>query len=92
MTARHIFYTGRVQGVGFRYTAKQLASGFDVSGWVKNLPDGRVEMLVAAFDAEELNAFLTELQENSVLANHIKETETHTVPAPAGLTGFTIIR
>ena len=92
MVAKSIFYTGKVQGVGFRYTAKQIASGFDVSGWVRNLPDGRVEMLVAAFEPDELEAFIRELQENSVLANHIKETETHSVPAPTGLTGFSILR
>jgi len=92
MVAKQVFYSGRVQGVGFRYATKQLASGFDVSGWVRNLPDGRVELLAIAFDAEELEAFLTELQENSALANHIKETETHKVPAPADVKGFSILR
>ena len=92
MVAKQVFYSGRVQGVGFRYATKQLATGFDVSGWVRNLPDGRVELLVIAFDAAELEAFLTELQENSALANHIKETETRTVPAPPGVTGFSILR
>jgi acylphosphatase len=92
MVAKHIFYSGRVQGVGFRYATKQLATGYDVSGWVKNLPDGRVEMLVISHDAEELDAFLTELQENSGVAHGIKETETHSVPAPVGVTGFSIAR
>lgn len=92
MVAKQVIYSGRVQGVGFRYTTKQLATGFDVSGWVKNLADGRVELLVVAHDLEELDAFLTELQENSVLANHIKETESHSIPAPAGVSGFSILR
>lgn len=92
MVAKQVFYSGRVQGVGFRYATKQLAAGFEVSGWVRNLPDGRVELLVIAFDAEELEAFLAELQENSALANHIRETETHTVPPPSGVTGFSILR
>ena len=92
MVAKQVFYSGRVQGVGFRYATKQLASEFDVSGWVRNLPDGRVELMVIAFDDEELEAFLTELQENSALANHIKETETHKVPAPAEVKGFSIQR
>ena len=92
MVAKRVIYGGRVQGVGFRYATKQLAAGFDVSGWVRNLPDGRVELLVIAFDAEELDAFLTELQENSALANHIRETEAHNVPPPADVTGFTILR
>ena len=89
MVAKQIFYSGRVQGVGFRYTTKKLAAEFDVTGWVRNLPDGRVELLVIAQDEEEVQAFLKELQENSVLANYIKETETRNVPPPQGVRGFT---
>ena len=92
MHARQIFYSGRVQGVGFRYTVRQLAAGFEVTGWVRNLADGRVEMQVMSREPDELVAFITELQENSILANHIKETETHTIPPLTGVTGFTILR
>ena len=46
MVQAHIFYSGCVQGVGFRYTAQQFASDLELSGWVKNLGDGRVEMIV----------------------------------------------
>ena len=90
MVARQIFYTGRVQGVGFRYATRRLAAGFDVTGTVRNLPDGRVELIVVAADADELEAFLTEIQENSDLANHIKGVESHVIAPPAGITGFTI--
>ena len=41
----HIFYSGRVQGVGFRVTVQRYAVDLDLRGWVKNLPDGRVEIL-----------------------------------------------
>src|SRR5947199_8221116 len=51
-----VFYTGSVQGVGFRYTVKSLARGFDVTGTVRNLPDGRVE-LVAEGARSELDEF-----------------------------------
>ena len=51
-----IFYSGHVQGVGFRYTAKSVAAGFEISGIVRNLSDGRVE-LVAEGAREELEAF-----------------------------------
>jgi acylphosphatase len=52
----HILYSGRVQGVGFRYTVKSLTPGYDVTGLVRNLPDGRVELIVEG-SKEELEAF-----------------------------------
>ena len=53
-----IFYSGRVQGVGFRYTVKMLASGFELTGTVRNMTDGRVE-LTAEGEQDELKAFQT---------------------------------
>lgn len=41
---KHIYVSGRVQGVGFRFRVQQLARGLDLTGWVRNLDDGRVEM------------------------------------------------
>ncbi len=52
----HILYSGSVQGVGFRYTVKTVATGFEVTGTVRNLPDGRVE-LTAEGEKSELEAF-----------------------------------
>ena len=46
MVRWHIFFFGRVQGVGFRYTCKTVAQRYAVSGWVRNLPDGSVETTV----------------------------------------------
>jgi acylphosphatase len=54
---RHVYYTGRVQGVGFRYTAAGVARGYSVAGFVRNLPDGRVE-LVAEGEDTEVSGFL----------------------------------
>jgi acylphosphatase len=55
-----IYYSGRVQGVGFRYTVRQIAHGYDVVGYVRNLPDNRVE-LVAEGEEAELKRFLNEV-------------------------------
>jgi acylphosphatase len=55
--ARMVHYTGNVQGVGFRATAERIAKDYPVTGWVKNLPDGRVQMLVEG-PADALDDFL----------------------------------
>ncbi|WP_009961177.1 acylphosphatase [Verrucomicrobium spinosum] len=90
MTSKQVFYSGRVQGVGFRYTVKRLASGFEVTGWVKNLPDGRVELQASSYDEEELDAFLEDIQ-NSSLGGNIKEVEVNNIPPLTGVRGFTIV-
>ena len=56
-----VLYSGRVQGVGFRWTTREIAKGFEVAGQVKNLDDGRVE-LVAEGEEEELRQFLQAIQ------------------------------
>jgi acylphosphatase len=89
MTAKLVYYEGRVQGVGFRFTTKQLARGFEVTGWVRNLADGRVE-LCAVGEPVEVAAFLRELEEESALAGNIRGAERSDVPVPDGLRGFTI--
>ena len=91
MTARQVFYSGRVQGVGFRYSTKQIASGFDVTGWVKNLDDGRVEMQVMAADEDELEAVLEDIQQSS-LGSLVKERVVNKIPPLAGVRGFAIVR
>ena len=53
MKRLHIIYTGSVQGVGFRYTARSIAQGLGLVGWVRNVPDGSVE-LVAEGDEDVL--------------------------------------
>ena len=83
-----VFYEGRVQGVGFRYTARRVAAGFDLAGYVRNLPDGRVE-LVASGDEEEVDGFLQAVRE-SELAGHIGGEAAAEIAKPAGLRGFEI--
>ncbi|MEM9281062.1 MAG: acylphosphatase [Verrucomicrobiota bacterium] len=88
MTARQYLFEGRVQGVGFRYSTKNLAKGFDVVGWVKNLPDGRVELQIMG-DEEELDEFIQELHD-SPLGPLIKEQEERAVPLLEDVRGFSI--
>ncbi|MCX6858342.1 MAG: acylphosphatase [Verrucomicrobia bacterium] len=91
MPAKQIIYSGRVQGVGFRYSTKQIASGYEVIGTVKNLPDGRVEMQVMSQDSDELTDFLAAIDE-STLGSLIKEREISTIPALTGQRGFIIVK
>lgn len=90
MKTKRVIYEGRVQGVGFRYTTKDLARGYDVLGTVRNLPDGTVELTVAG-EEDEVTEFLRDLREDSVVAHHIKEvTEEQIAPLP-DLKGFSIV-
>lgn len=57
----HVLYGGRVQGVGFRYTAVGISRRHHVAGWVRNVPDGRVELL-AEGERTELEKFLTAIR------------------------------
>ena len=86
---RQVFYSGRVQGVGFRYSVKQIAAGYEVIGWVRNLNDGRVELL-ASGEAEELKAFVDAIA-GSHLGRHIKEVAVSEIEPPPRLpSGFEI--
>jgi acylphosphatase len=80
-THRQIFYAGRVQGVGFRYSVKQIAAGYEVTGWVRNLPDGRVE-LTASGELDELEDFIEAIVQ-SHLGTHIKEVAVREADPPA---------
>ncbi len=90
MIVRQVYYEGRVQGVGFRYTVKQSAREFDVIGWVQNLPDGRVELQTAG-EAEEVEGFLESISEGD-LKGFIKSEQRHPLQTDAlrGLRGFEI--
>ena len=88
MTGRHVFFEGRVQGVGFRWTVKNLARGYEVTGWVKNLADGRVEMQVIG-EIEEVKAFIEAIAE-SELKSHIKKTDVSIVAPLTEFHGFEI--
>jgi acylphosphatase len=84
----HILYSGRVQGVGFRYTAKTVATGYEVTGVVRNLPDGRVE-LIAEGETAELEAFQKGILESGLEAL-ISETRVEWKEATGEFRGFVI--
>ena len=91
MPARlQVLFSGRVQGIGFRYTVKQTALGFEVTGWVKNLADGRVELLVEG-EREELEAFQAAIPEAG-LRRFIRETQAEWSNGTGEFRGFEIAR
>lgn len=85
-----IYYAGSVQGVGFRYTVKSTAAGFEVTGTVRNLPDGRVE-LVAEGSQDELDAFRQAIRESG-LEHFIRQEEVHWGESLNEFRGFEIVR
>ncbi len=89
MKTTQVFYEGRVQGVGFRWTAKRIAQGFDVTGSVRNLPNGRVELQVSG-DKAEIGIFLEEIRE-SALAGHITAEHISEIEITAPHRGFQIV-
>ena len=91
MIARQVMFEGRVQGVGFRYTVKDLARGFDVCGFVKNLDDGSVE-LQAMGEVDELDAFLREIIDESAMARNIRNHRMAEIPLLKNCRGFRIER
>ena len=86
----HIFYSGHVQGVGFRYTVKSVAAGYEAAGTVRNLLDGRVE-LVAEGTREELEAFRQAIREAG-LDSLIRNEDVTWSEATGEFRGFEIVR
>ncbi|HEY0073770.1 MAG TPA: acylphosphatase [Abditibacteriaceae bacterium] len=88
MKRLHIFYSGRVQGVGFRYTVQETAQPLGLVGWVRNLRDGRVEVL-AEGDEKTLNTFLLAMQ-NGPLGGNIQNVEPKWLEATGDFRSFII--
>ncbi|MFH1066646.1 MAG: acylphosphatase [bacterium] len=89
MKARCVLYSGRVQGVGFRYAVKQLAAGYEVSGYVRNLPDGNVELRLQGAP-EEVKAMEQAVME-SYLQGFIQKTIAEDVAVDEKIKGFQIL-
>ena len=88
MYSLQVFFEGHVQGVGFRWSVKHIAKGFEVTGWIRNLPDGRVELQVSG-DASEVRAFLQAITESD-LRSYIRNQSEHPLAAAPNARGFEI--
>jgi acylphosphatase len=84
-----VYYSGRVQGVGFRYNAKSVAMGFEVTGTVRNLDDGRVKLIAEGL-REELEAFRAAVRDSG-LAGFIRDEKVTWGAVINGSRGFEII-
>jgi len=85
---RRVYYSGRVQGVGFRFTSQHLAQSFEISGYVRNLDDGRVE-LVAEGETAELESFLDSIRD--AFGDKIQAARSESLtPGEPEFQGFTI--
>jgi len=87
MRRLHVFFSGYVQGVGFRFTARRIAQSLDLVGWVKNCYDGRVE-LVAEGEQEFLKQMLNQL--NGAFERYVKNSEVTWSEATGEFTSFSI--
>lgn len=85
-----IYFSGHVQGVGFRYLVKQLSLEFEVTGWVKNLPDGRVELMIEG-ERGELETFQKAIPDAG-LRRFIHETDSNWNKGTGEFKGFEIVR
>ena len=85
-TCKRVIYTGQVQGVGFRYTTRRLAANFAVAGYVRNRPDGSVELVVEG-PAEEVDRFLEAVTRQ--MAGYIDAQTVHD-ESPCGYQGFVV--
>ncbi len=86
---RRVLFHGRVQGVGFRYTTAAIARRHPVVGFVRNLPDGSVE-LVAEATAAVLDQFVADIA--SEFADNIRQQEVHEIEPDEAFDGFHIRR
>lgn len=87
VTHELVHFTGHVQGVGFRFSTLQVAKEFEVTGFVRNLADGRVQLDVEGA-ANEIDAFISVLEEK--MHGYIRKTDRSRDKRPPQYTGFTI--
>ncbi len=84
---RMIRFFGTVQGVGFRWLACRVAKSYDITGYVRNSPDGTVEC-VAEGPADQIDAFIADMQQR--MSDYIRKIQQQTAPAAGTFSGFTV--
>jgi acylphosphatase len=87
MHRRICYFAGRVQGVGFRYTVQNIALQHNVLGYVRNLPDGRVELVMEGPDPD-MDQLLEDVKDR--MNGYIREIKTDTAPATGEFHRFCI--
>ena len=87
MAARHVIFIGRVQGVGFRFTAHRMAHRHQLTGYVRNLPDGTVEML-AQGPAQDIDDCMQDIKE--YCGDYLRETRIQEIPTDPKYKDFRI--
>jgi acylphosphatase len=87
LIAKHIIYSGRVQGVGFRFTVLNVANNYRLAGTVRNLSNGGVEVHVQG-PAESIDSFQHDIEES--FAGYIRQTDVESIPVDASRTNFKI--
>lgn len=83
--AKHIFFSGRVQGVGFRFTARQVAERYELTGFVRNTDDGKVEILLQGAQ-EDIDNAIDDLQRTFT----VRDTQIEDVPFDSSYSDFSI--
>jgi len=87
MNRRTCHFSGHVQGVGFRYTAQGIAEHYNVSGYVRNMSDGRVELVVEGAD-DEMDRFLGAVRER--MDEFVRKVDTQMSPGTGQFKDFSI--
>ena len=87
MTARHVIFIGRVQGVGFRYTAHRIAHRHQLTGFVRNLPDGTVEMF-AQGPAQDIDDCIQDIKD--YFGDYLRDTKIQEIPTDPKYKDFRI--
>ena len=87
VAARHVIFIGRVQGVGFRFTALRMAQRHQLTGFVRNLPDGTVEML-AQGPARDIDDCIQDIKD--YFGDYLRETRIQEIPTDPRYKDFRI--